>query len=223
MNAAASLRIATPQTLREMALEQVREAIMAGRFPPGARLIERVLCQEMGVSRSVVREVLRHLEAEGFVESIPHKGPVVTTITPDMAAEIYELRALIEGAAARACAERVDATAIATLGAALDQIEAGYRDGDPAAVLTATEAFHTAIFETAGREVSREIVARLKGRISLLRAMTIATPGRATSGPAQMRVIYEAIAHGDGAEAEAAVRTQIATAARLAAEALARR
>ena len=62
MNVAASLRIATPQTLREMALEQVREAIMAGRFPPGARLIERVLCQEMGVSRSVVREVLRHLD-----------------------------------------------------------------------------------------------------------------------------------------------------------------
>ena len=64
-----SLRIDSPPvTLREMALDRIREAIVAGTFEPGTRLVERTLCDQLGVSRSVIREVIRHLETEGLIE-----------------------------------------------------------------------------------------------------------------------------------------------------------
>jgi len=68
---------AVPQTLRDIVQAKMRDAIMAGHFAPGERLVERPLCEQLGVSRTVVRETIRYLEAEGLVETIPHKGPIV--------------------------------------------------------------------------------------------------------------------------------------------------
>ncbi|HEV3431849.1 MAG TPA: GntR family transcriptional regulator, partial [Paraburkholderia sp.] len=75
---AASLRVERPTaTLRELTLQKMRQAILDAHFAPGERLVERTLCEELGVSRSVVREVLRHLEAEGIVDTLPNQGPIV--------------------------------------------------------------------------------------------------------------------------------------------------
>ena len=93
-----------PRTLRELALERMRAAIVEFHFKPGQRLIERDLCEQLGVSRSVVREVIRHLEAEGLVHTVPHQGPIVATLDAETAAQIYELRSLLESAAAQAAA-----------------------------------------------------------------------------------------------------------------------
>src|SRR5215469_10859654 len=101
-----SLKVERPTiTLRELALQKMRTAILDARFLPGDRLVERALCEELGVSRTVVREVLRHLETEGLVESLPNQGPIVAILDIDTAAEIYEIRALLEGDAAMACAQ----------------------------------------------------------------------------------------------------------------------
>src|SRR5579864_4950577 len=90
------------KTLRELTLEKLREAIVQGYFRPGARLVERTLCDELGVSRTVVREVLRHLETEGLVEIVARQGPIVARLDPEQVQEIYEIRALLESEAARA-------------------------------------------------------------------------------------------------------------------------
>ena len=93
-----------PQTLRELVLEKMRGAILSGRFKSGERLVERTLCDQLGVSRSVVREVIRYLEAEGLVESMPNKGPMVARMDWDQARQIYDIRLLLEQSAAAACA-----------------------------------------------------------------------------------------------------------------------
>src|SRR5579863_5178279 len=93
------------KTLRELTLAKLRGAIVRGYFRPGARLVEWTLCDELGISRTVVREVLRHLETEGLVEIVARQGPVVARLDPTQVAEIYELRGLLEANAARACAE----------------------------------------------------------------------------------------------------------------------
>ena len=67
--------------VRKKVAEMLRNAIVSGQLPGGRRLIERDLCEALGVSRPSVREALRELEMEGFVESIPNRGPVVTEIT----------------------------------------------------------------------------------------------------------------------------------------------
>lgn len=215
------LRIAeTPKTLRELALERMRGAILDFRFKPGERLTERDLCDRLGVSRSVVREVMRHLEAEHLVQTIPHQGVIVALLDAAQAAEIYEIRALFESSAAHACAERASDPEIAVLRKALEGIEKGYQVQDHAAVLSATTRFYRAMFAGARHPIAWEIVERLNGRISRLRALTIAAPERTVSGPAQLRKIYAAIAaHQPDAAAEAC-REHVQSAAILALESI---
>lgn len=84
------------KTLRELTLDKLRGAIVQGYFRPGERLVERTLCDELGVSRTVVREVLRHLETEGLVEIAVGHGPIVARLDPALIGEIYELGGLLE-------------------------------------------------------------------------------------------------------------------------------
>jgi DNA-binding transcriptional MocR family regulator len=83
-----------PATLRALAVDRLRQAIITGRFAGGDRLVERTLCDQLGVSRSVVREAIRYLEAEGLVETLSRSGPVVATLDWDQARQIYDIRRL---------------------------------------------------------------------------------------------------------------------------------
>lgn len=202
-----------PQTLREMVLERMRGAIIAGRFPGGARLVERTLCDQLGVSRSVVREVIRILEAEGLVESLPNRGPVVARLDWGQARQIYDIRLLLEGSAAAGCAAVADAGVKAALAAALRELEAAQGQD---AVFAATTRFYEVIFTAAGHGIAWEIVQRLNGRISRLRALTLASSERAVTGPARMGRIAEAIAANDPEGARAAVEAHLTEAAGIA-------
>jgi len=210
-----SLRIETPATLRELALDRLRSAIVAGTFEPGGRLVERSLCEQLGVSRSVIREVIRHLETEGLVE-MGKQGPIVATLDWDDARQIYDIRALLESAAVADCASRADAATKARLAAILDDLDRNAAGNDPSTMLAATIEFYALIFASSGHDVAWEIVARLNSRISRLRVMTLGTANRTVSGPARLREIYDAIARNDPAGAAAACRLHIAEAAKIA-------
>jgi DNA-binding GntR family transcriptional regulator len=213
------LRISeTPKTLRELALERMRTAIFAFRFKPGERLTERDLCVRLGVSRSVIREVMRHLEAEYLVQTIPHHGVIVAKLDTSQAAEIYDVRALLESRAAHACAERASSQQITTLRRILESIEKAYSVPDYAAVLAATTRFYETMFLGAQHPIAWEIVERLNGRISRLRSLTIMSPKRAVTGPAQLRKIYAAIAAHKAEPAAEACREHVRSAAVLALE-----
>src|SRR4051794_41593164 len=83
------------------ATELIREAIVDGRLEPGRRLKEEELARELGISRTPVREALLMLQAEGIVDAIPNRGAVVRVHTPEDLDDLYQLRALLEGYAAR--------------------------------------------------------------------------------------------------------------------------
>lgn len=222
VSARPALRIEeVPRTLREIALERLRTAIVEHHFRPGTRLTERELCEQMGVSRSVVREVIRHLEAEGLVDTIPHHGPVVATLDAATAAQIYEIRALLEATAAQDAALHATPAQIEAMRAALAEIAAAYGAEDHHGVILSTTRFYEAMFAAGGKHVAWEVVKRLNSRISWLRAMTIASPGRATTGLGQMEKIFAAIAGRQPEAAAAASRAHVANAAALAARLLA--
>lgn len=203
-----------PQTLRELALERLRGAIIAGHFPSGARLVERALCDQLGVSRSVVREVIRMLEAEGLVESLPNRGPVVARLRWAQARQIYDIRLLLEGSAAAGCAAVAAAGVKAQLAECLRKIRAG--GGGPEAVFSATTRFYEVMFRAAGHDIAWEIVQRLNGRISRLRALTLAAPDRAVPGPERMARIAAAIEANDPDAARQAVEAHLTEAAAIA-------
>ena len=206
----------TTKTLRELALEKMRDAILGRHFQPGDRLVERALCEQLGVSRTVVREVLRHLEAEGLVETLPQQGPIVARLEPEQAAQIYELRAALEALAARACALHASDEDLDRLAAAMARIERAFAAGDLRAVLDATTDFYRTMFLSAGKTIAWTIVQSLNARISHLRMATLGSAGRASTGPAEMRRIVEAIRARDAEAAEAACLDHVNQAARIA-------
>jgi DNA-binding GntR family transcriptional regulator len=212
-----TLRIDYPTTtLRELAVDRLRQAIIAGRFAGGDRLVERALCDQLGVSRSVVREAIRYLEAEGLVEIQPRSGPVVARRAWPRARQIYVIRRLLEADAAAACAARADAEVEARLHAALETLKLAYDSGQPDKLLSATTDFYEVIFTAAGHDIAWEIVQRLNGRISRLRAITLASTNRSISGHAHMQRICAAICAHDPGAASAAVNAHLIDAAEIA-------
>jgi DNA-binding GntR family transcriptional regulator len=212
-----TIRVERPaKTLRELALEKVREAIVSGHFRPGDRLVERDLCAQLGVSRTIVREVLRHLESEGLVANLLNKGPIVAQLDLDEARQIYEIRGALEGMAARLCAQRRDPAIVSALETSLAGIRQSYSEKNMPGVLANTSAFYQTLFSKVDRTVAWGVVNLLTVRINHLRSMTIKTERRNIEGPAQMERIIEAIAQGDGDGAYQAAMDHVASASSIA-------
>src|SRR6187551_2173445 len=117
-------------SLRMLVENRLRSAIGSGLFKPGQRLIERELCEQVGVGRTSIREALRQLEAEGLVTTVPHKGPIVSTISIAEAEQLYAFRGLLESFAGRTCAERKNPEIIERLRAEVAKMKiAAAQDG----------------------------------------------------------------------------------------------
>ncbi|MEX0317335.1 MAG: GntR family transcriptional regulator [Ruegeria sp.] len=198
-----------PATLRDLVQDRMREAIIEGHFKPGERLVERPLCEQLGVSRTVIRETIRYLEAEGLVEILPGRGPIVARMSWDDARQIYDIRRMLETSAAMNCAERMTPDLAKRLQKALDELKRGFTRKTPGALFKATSGFYGTIFEGAGHAIAWEIVQRLNGRISRLRMMTLSSSDRDQPGPDHMKTICESIVSGDPEAARAAVNRHL--------------
>jgi DNA-binding GntR family transcriptional regulator len=102
-------------SLAESAYQQIRDQLARGDLPPGATLSEPGLARSLGMSRTPVREAIRRLVFEGFLQQTPKKGTLVKPLDRDEVAELYELRELVEGHAAAAAAERMGGHEIGVL------------------------------------------------------------------------------------------------------------
>ncbi|WP_457631411.1 GntR family transcriptional regulator [Oceanithermus sp.] len=165
------MRIQRPNLVREAAYEQLKSLIVAGRLRPGERLSEPALAGALGVSRTPVREALVRLAQEGLVEMTPGKGARVRLLAPREVEEVYEVRALIEGEAARRAAERCDAAGLAALEAALDELE-GAEPQDYAAQIAADARFHSLLVAAAGNRVLEQVFHDLDAALALTRQYT---------------------------------------------------
>ncbi|WP_420583608.1 GntR family transcriptional regulator [Ruegeria sp.] len=194
-----------PATLRDMVQDRMREAIIEGLFQPGQRLVERPLCDQLGVSRTVIRETIRYLEAEGLVEILPGRGPIVAVMSWDDARQIYDIRRMLETAAAENCARNITPERARDLQKALETLRRAFSDQTPGALFRATSDFYSEIFDGAGHYIAWDVVQRLNGRISRLRMMTLSSTDRDRPGLSYMEDICEAITSGDPAAARAAI------------------
>lgn len=164
--------------LRSQVVDELREAIVAGRLAPGTRLMERELIGMTGVSRTVIREALRQLETEGLVAMLANKGPVVRELTVTEATDLYAIRAVLEGLAARLFAERASEAQIKILERCLTSTARAYRGGDPELILAAKNRFYDTLFEGAGSETLSSMLAIVHGRIRRWRALGLSHPRR---------------------------------------------
>ncbi len=210
------VRAAAP--LRLQVVDQLRQAIIAGRLEPGGRLVERELITMLGVSRTVIREALRQLETEGLIAMVPNKGPVVRKLTLAEAKELYSIRAVLEGLAARLFVENANDGVVARLAEALDQTVDAYRRGDPQDILETKNNFYDVLFEGAGSETLSAMLGTLHARIWRWRAMGLGhprrSPERSRESIKDLRSLLAAIRKRDAALAEALVRDEASKAAK---------
>jgi DNA-binding GntR family transcriptional regulator len=185
---------------------------MSGRFAPGARLIERELCESLGVSRTSVREALRKLEAEKLVRSVPHKGPIVAVISQQEASELYALRGLLEGFAAHEFARLASDAAIAQFGEAAKELRTQAMAQDQAGVLKAKTALYEVLLDNCGNALVKEVLNSLYSRVNLLRATSLMHPDRLPSSLREIDKLYKALKARDADEAQALARLHVANA-----------
>ena len=188
-------------TLRRQIENAVRQAITSGRYKPGARLIERELCEELGVSRTSLREALRKLEAEKLVEIIPHKGPVVAVISMEEARELYALRGVLESFAAREFALHGSDEAIQQFTAGAEMLREHALSGSKSMVLEAKGALYGIMLGNCGNNLVREVLQSLFSRINILRATSLMHPNRIAQSLSEIDALAAALAKRDADEA----------------------
>jgi GntR family transcriptional regulator, gluconate operon transcriptional repressor len=149
-----------PKSLAEDAADRIRETILSGGFPPGEHLVEARIAQQLNVSRGPVREAFKLLRSEGLVEEEPRRGTFVVRLEASDVLEIYQLRAAIEGRAARLLAASRPASAIEELRDRSATIEAAIHTGDVSAVSRADLEFHGAVCLLSGNTRLNEVFIR---------------------------------------------------------------
>ena len=198
----AKIGIIQPDTLRQKVEDAVRHAITTGLYLPGERLVERVLCEELGVSRASVREALRKLEAEKLVEIIPHKGPVVATISLDEARQLYALRAILEGFAAREFALKGSDDDIADFAKAAKGLRQAVRGRSREDVLKAKTNLYDIMLANCGNALVHEILRGMHSRINILRATSLVDADRLPKSLAEINALNAAFQKRDADAAQ---------------------
>lgn len=197
-----TLRIEDVPTVRAMVAQKLREAIMSGTLKPGQRLVERELCEMMGVSRPSIREALRLLEADGLVNTVPHRGPVVSTISLEEAKQLYDARAVLEGFAGRECARLRDPDVVHRIGDALGRLKAAAAAQDLVGCLEAKTDFYGALIGGCRNSFVERMLKPLHDRITLLRITSMSQPKRINKSLREVTAIWRAIQSGDEELAE---------------------
>jgi len=205
-------RVAAP--LRAQVLDIIRGAILDFRYKPGQRLIERELIEQIGVSRTTIREVLRELDAEGLVATIPQKGAVVVIPTTEEATDLYDVRGALEALAARRFVDRATDRQIADLGQEVENFDRVVTAGaDIRTLLHAKDAIYKVLLDGADSQAIRSILSGLQARVRMLRAASLSQPGRPQRSVEEMRRLLRAVQARDGDAAAEACVTHIKQAA----------
>ena len=183
--------------LRELVFEALREAIISGRLQPGERLMESQLAQDLGVSRTPVREAIRKLELEGFVVMIPRKGAYVADISLKDIADVFEIRSALEGLAAELAAERATDEEIEQLERQLVEYAECIERQDVARLVEIDTKFHETLYTASRNERLSQMLSLLREQIQRFRTRTLALPDRMRLALEEHRAVVEAVASRD--------------------------
>ncbi len=202
-----------PRTrLVDQAVEALRAAILSGRLAPGTRIRQLALAGQMGISRTPLREALAKLELEGLVTLLPAGGVRVALLEPAEAVELYDVREVLDGLAARLAAERASASILGSLGQHLEAMRACVEGEDAHVWFTHHVAFHEEIFRASGNSRLASMVSIVRVSIQRFHRLLLTTPDRLRTAFREHEGIYQAIAAREAQRAEQLARLHISNA-----------
>ena len=187
--------------LREIVFEEIREMILKGEFNPGTRLMEIELAEELGVSRTPVREAIRKLEREGLVSIEARKGAYVAAISLKDTIDILEVRSTLEGLTAALAAQRMTAEEKEKLHKVELEFDEAVKLNDIKLMIECDTKFHNTIFEASGNDRLMHMVKDLQELVLRFRYIYYKDFKRAEEMPLEHKNIYDAIMKGDSEKA----------------------
>ncbi|MBO8170045.1 MAG: GntR family transcriptional regulator [Thermoanaerobacteraceae bacterium] len=191
------IKLENYKPLREIVFETLREAIISGKLKAGERLMEVQLAEEMGVSRTPVREAIRKLELEGFVVMVPRKGAYVAGISTKDITEVFEIRAALESLAASLAAERITEEELEELERLLVQVAECAQKDDLEKLIEIDTQFHDCLYKASRNDRLVQIISNLREQIQRFRTTSLASPGRMKQTLKEHKKIVEAISQRD--------------------------
>lgn len=201
-------RMIERRVLRDEVRERLMEDILSGKLQPGERIVETRVAKELGLSQTPVREALRDLELLGFVVTSAFRGATVRRVSPEDWAEIYPIRAALEGVAARTAATRISDEDVRRLRGLIEVMRSASQRGDKHATIEADIEFHAHIVDLSGNRVLKQLWQSL--RLATTTFLTVSVTHRPLQELAERHtVVLEALVSRDGAAAEAAMRSHI--------------
>lgn len=195
--------------LREMVYEELKMQILKGTIVPGTRLMEVDLADEMGVSRTPIREAIRKLEKEGLVTIEPRRGAYASQISTKDMVEILEVRQNMEGLAAAFAASRISPDQLTELKQVSDNYNKAVIEGNMEDMIKYDTRFHRIIVESCNNKVLVTMIEQLQELVLRFRYIYYDNFRRAENMPSEHKVILEAIEQGDTETAREAADVHI--------------
>lgn len=196
----------------ERAYEIIRNRLVSGEYSPGARLSETELSEVCGVSRTPVREALRRLALEYFVRIEPNRGAFVIDWSREDIVDMFEMRSMMEGLAARKAAERATSDQIAIMSGIVEAIDVAAHaagEGMMAAFLSLNREFHDVVFEASGSPRLTEIISRFVEQAVVVRTAAQFTSEDILRSNTHHKELLRAIRSKNGTLAETVMRVHI--------------
>lgn len=191
------IKLDSYQPLREVVCETLREAIRTGILQPGERLMEIQLAEELGVSRTPVREAIRKLELEGYVIMMPRRGTYVANLSIRDVNEVFEIRTTLDSLASGLAAERITDEELERLERLLVLIGEYIEQNDMDKIVETDMEFHDILYQASRNTRLVGIISNLREQLTRFRSTSMSYPGRLKETLEEHSRIVEAIADGN--------------------------
>lgn len=195
--------------LREIVYDELKMQILTGQIEPGTRMMEVEMANEMGVSRTPVREAIRKLEKEGLVTIEPRRGAYASEVSVRDMIEILEVREEIEGLATELAAERMDDDTKARLYRTADKYGEAVKDNDTGEMIKLDTEFHHIIVEGSSNKILMNVVEQLQELVLRFRYIYYDDFRRAEKMPREHKAIIEGIKSGNAKSARKAAEDHV--------------
>jgi DNA-binding GntR family transcriptional regulator len=199
------------RTLAQQAYTEIRKLIIDGSLTPGVKVVVRPLSERLQLSATPIKSALAALERDGFLVAVAHRGYFVPEVSVQDMREIYELREVLDGIAARNAAVMVDSRGLVknVLRPLYDEQRKLVRSGDATGYSDVDMAFHRAIWHASGNSRLAQVTDNLLGQLRFGSGSSSRLPGRTTQALREHVTIMDAVAKGDAEGAEHASREHV--------------
>ena len=200
----APIKLDSYQPLREVVCESLREAIRSGTLKPGERLMEIQLAEQLGVSRTPVREAIRKLELEGYVIMMPRRGTYVANMSMSDISDIFEIRSALESLSNGLAAKRITPDELEHLQNLLVMLKPYVEQMDMEKIVELDIEFHDLLYHASRNKRLVGIISNLRDQLTRFRTLSMSYPGRLEATMEEHKSIVDAIAAGDSEAARQA-------------------